>query len=272
MGKKEIVTVLGLFKPWVIDEYNLYELTFLMNYIRWFSSSNEKMQKEDFPYNMVGGWVSRVKAVEWAMKPDKLSRTINGLTKSNTLTVIHLASHKKKSKKTLNCNGWGGSRTFIVLNPEIINKMICWESFDEDTINKYKYFIENICGRNEKYECASIEEGTKNFNKLAKDVLNNKKRIGNIIEVSKVENEIRNKMNTKSQLLRKNVAVITKAETITTSSSVIKQIKTKQIIKPKNNDDEFTDDELEEMEADSNYMQYVPYDPDADVPEEYCDE
>lgn len=172
MAKKPI-SVLGIFKTNVIDNFNLYELFFLKNYIQWYSSMNENMTKEYFNYDFEGGWVSRTKAIEWGMSKAQLSYNMGKLEKKKVLAIKYLASHKKKSKKVANCNQWCGSRAFVILNPKIINEMLSWETFTEEETDKYKHFIESICGRDENYNHHSIEEGTDNFYKLANDKKSN---------------------------------------------------------------------------------------------------
>lgn len=165
MGKQaKEVCALGLFNPDYVGQLDLYQLTFLKNFILWFSPY-EKMTKKDFKFNTVGGWVSNVKAKEWGMTERKLSSTIKKLNKplipgdlsSQILITIPVPHNKRASKKGAK-DSYSGSRRFIVLNPTMIRKLIAWSAISDDELDRLNYFIKcDLCNRE------SMKKGIDNF-------------------------------------------------------------------------------------------------------------
>jgi hypothetical protein len=155
MGKqtKEVCT-LGLFNPDYVGKLDLYELTFLKNFILWFSSY-EKMTKKDFKFNTVGGWVSNVKAKEWGMTERKLSSTIKKLNRplipgdlsSQILITVPVPHNKRASRKGAK-DSYSGSRRFVVLNPMMIKRIIAWTAISDDELDRLNNFIKSdLCNR-----------------------------------------------------------------------------------------------------------------------------
>jgi hypothetical protein len=168
MGKQaKEVCALGLFNPDYVGKLDLYELTFLKNFILWFSSY-EKMTKKDFKFNTIGGWVSNVKAKEWGMTERKLSSTIKKLNRplipgdlsSQILITVPVPHNKRASRKGAK-DSYSGSRRFVILNPAMIKKLICWAAISDESIDSLHYFIKSdLCNR------ASMKIGLGNFLQL----------------------------------------------------------------------------------------------------------
>jgi phosphopantothenoylcysteine synthetase/decarboxylase len=244
--KPKVISALGFFNIEYVSKINLYQMVFLRQFIPWFSDvDNSKMTKIHFVHDNVGGWISiKTMAPEWGMTALQLAKAIKKLNRpidpNDPTTQIIISVRVANTKK-----GKGrGSRTFIVLNPAMINKIICWEALTEKMSDKIKYGISLNCCDGKKEE-----EQLKNFMKLAKLCNEKHTEYSSLIKTGLEEKPYKdgvklllNKMNKKNKPVEAKLE--NKTETINNPISAIP--------KPDEEEDEEEDEEYDEDDEDDD--------------------